>query len=273
MDILTQVSEFREKVFDPKMLEEYVVRSLLKRPKSLPKIIYELSSTNELKSIGMETVEAICTYLEVYGIVERKYDEYETEYRLHIEPINAIIWISMREGERSGEGGWVTLKKDRVEALLGETVNLDSLRTNDNDKVQVFIKDWKTLLKLEQKFEEISNLFESRLKCIEKQIRRHLGKRNGYVDYYLTILSEVLLDVEQWNSYAERNLKFVTKLLSSDTSLTIYLLVKGNLTDKTLIIRRISEAVSSLININIKVDIFDKGSPLKFSLEDIRREY
>jgi hypothetical protein len=65
----------------------------------------------------------------------------------------------------------------------------------------------------------------------------------------------------------------VTKLLSSDTPLTIYLLVKGNLTDKTLIIRRISEAVSSLININIKVDIFDKGSPLKFSFEDIRREY
>jgi len=281
MDILTQVSEFREKVFDPKMLEEYVVCSLLKRPKSLPDIIYELSTINELKSIGMETVEAICTYLEVYGIVERKYDEYETEYRLHIEPINAIIWISMREGERSVEDGWVTLKKDRVEALLGEKVNLDSLltrynsllRTNDDDKVQVFIKDWKTILKLEQKFEEINNLFESRLKSIETKIRRHLGKRNGHVDYYLTILSEVLLDVEQWNSYAEKNLKFVTKLLSSDTPLTIYLLVKGNLTDKTLIIRRISEAVSSLININIKVDIFDKGSPLKFSLEDIRREY
>jgi formyltetrahydrofolate synthetase len=50
-------------------------------------------------------------------------------------------------------------------------------------------------------------------------------------------------------------------------------LVKGNLTDKTLIIRRISEAISSLININIKVDIFDKELPLKFSLEDIRREY
>jgi len=179
------------------------------------------------------------------------------------------------------EDGWVTLKKDRVEALLGEKVNLDSLltrynsllRTNDDDKVQVFIKDWKTILKLEQKFEEINNLFESRLKSIETKIRRHLGKRNGHVDYYLTILSEVLLDVEQWNSYAEKNLKFVTKLLSSDTPLTIYLLVKGNLTDKTLIIRRISEAVSSLININIKVDIFDKGSPLKFSLEDIRREY